>query len=186
MISVLKRGPAIEPVTVAELRDHLRLDADDDKLLRSLISSARLLVEAQTGLRLIEQSWHVLLSAWPGEAVALPHRPVIAVDSIRLVGDTTTTLDPADYEVEADARPALIIAGAKGWPAVPRARHGIRIEARFGYGAASGDVPDPLRLAVLMLAAHWYEMDDWHGCNQATSIPGRVEMLIGGYREMRL
>ncbi len=66
MPTELVTPPAVEPVSLAEARRILRIGhADDDALLAALIGSARRIVEARTGLRLIAQSWAVLRDDWP-------------------------------------------------------------------------------------------------------------------------
>ena len=71
---VLTSPPAVEPLTVDEVKTYLRIDHDDeDCLLASLITSARLQVEAALDLALITQSWSWTFDAWPkGSTLELP------------------------------------------------------------------------------------------------------------------
>lgn len=63
---ILTDGPAVEPVTLAEAKAHLRVDGTaEDTLIGSLIVTSRLHVEAAMGLALVTQSWSVFLDAWP-------------------------------------------------------------------------------------------------------------------------
>ncbi len=64
MTAALITGPALEPVSLADVKAHLRVDTDDeDALLIAAIVSARVHVEAVTRRVLIEQSWRVYLDA---------------------------------------------------------------------------------------------------------------------------
>ncbi len=66
MTAALITGPALEPVSLDDAKAHLRLDTDDDDtLVMTIITAARLHVEAATRRVLIEQSWRVYLDAWP-------------------------------------------------------------------------------------------------------------------------
>ncbi|PZN51615.1 MAG: hypothetical protein DIU65_11005, partial [Proteobacteria bacterium] len=50
--------PAAEPVTLAEVKVHLRIDGTtEDELVAGLVRAARQEVERATGMALIEQSW---------------------------------------------------------------------------------------------------------------------------------
>ncbi len=58
MKRLLLEGPAVEPVTLAEAKAHVRVDADDeDDLLGALIVAARVSVETEIRRVMIEQSW---------------------------------------------------------------------------------------------------------------------------------
>ena len=57
-------APGAEPVTLAEAKDHLRLQhASEDELLAGLIRAAREDVERATGMALIDQTWRLALDA---------------------------------------------------------------------------------------------------------------------------
>ncbi len=62
MALVLTTAPAAEPISLAEAKAHLRIDADDeDALLTALIAAARMFVERTLGVALITQSWSYFL-----------------------------------------------------------------------------------------------------------------------------
>ena len=66
-MTLLRTGePAAEPVTVAEVKSHLRLQhASEDDLIAGLIRAAREEVERATGMALIDQTWRLVLDRWP-------------------------------------------------------------------------------------------------------------------------
>ena len=58
MPSILVTPPALEPVSLAEAKAHLRVGhADEDGLIGALIAAARRLAESQTGLCLVAEPW---------------------------------------------------------------------------------------------------------------------------------
>ena len=66
MALVLTAAPAVEPVSLAEAKAHLRVDSDhEDALIAQLIVAARIFVERTLGLALIAQSWSYFLDALP-------------------------------------------------------------------------------------------------------------------------
>ncbi len=68
MTAALITAPALEPVSLADAKAHLRLDSDDDdQLITAAIVAARVHVEALTRRLLIEQGWRVYLDQWPRE-----------------------------------------------------------------------------------------------------------------------
>lgn len=185
-------GPLLEPVSLAEAQAHLRIEgADEDILLQSLITSARLHVETLTGRALVLQSWRLVRDAWPrGQVVEIPIAPVQAVTQVRVFTDEdiAATLDPSRYLVETVGMPArLAMRGRQGWPHPGRAIGGIEIDLVAGYGPAAADVPQSLRLAILQLVAHWYQAREPVSLGAgALPVPGTVDALINPYRPARL
>ena len=181
--------PAAEPVTLAEVKAHLRLDHDsEDDLLNGLIRAAREDVERAAGLALIEQSWRLALDDWPRDGcVAVPLHPVRAILSVTAYGSEGegSLIDPASYEVDTMSRPARL--HFDGPPGVLRALNGIEIDFTAGFGEAGPDVPDLLRRAIVLLVAHWYEFRTSYGPNdQPVSYPAGYDRMIASYRQGRL
>jgi uncharacterized phiE125 gp8 family phage protein len=193
---VLTSGPAVEPVTLAEAKAHLRVDGSaEDTLIASLIVTSRLHVEAAAGLALVTQSWSWYLDAWPrGHALELPLRPVQSVAAVRLYDETgaATTVDPATYFLDgAAAPPRLVRPGAPNaalpWPRPARIANGIEIAFTAGFGPAPTDVPAPLRQAILLLIAHWHEHRTPLAEGAAAEpLPDMVGALLAPYRSVRL
>jgi uncharacterized phiE125 gp8 family phage protein len=161
MIPIFVSGPAVEPITLAEMKAYLRVEDDDsaqDDLISGLIKAARLTVEAASRRVLIEQSWRVVLDRWPRDGVVLlPLSPLIAVDAIRIADATGAATELPDDAFEADGLrepPRLFVEDA---PEPGRSRNGISIELRAGYGATPDMVPATLKLAIRILVAHWFE-----------------------------
>jgi uncharacterized phiE125 gp8 family phage protein len=191
MALVLTSGPALEPVTVAEAKAHLRIDGSaEDGLLGSLILTSRLHVEAALGLALITQSWTVVLDQWPERAdVAIALRPVQTISNVRVLAadGTPETLSASSYIFEGRGVPPRLVRTGTAWPKPGRAAAGIEINLTAGYGPAAADVPAPIRQALLLLVAHWYEHRDPIEIGlQGTAVPKAVSDLLGPYRVPRL
>jgi uncharacterized phiE125 gp8 family phage protein len=189
MTAALITPPALEPVSLADAKAHLRLDGDDDDTLVNVaITAARVHVEALTRRMLIEQSWRIYLDAWPRKRILpLEVAPLISVDAITVydADGEPATIDPDDYEVDTVSVPGRLLLGSP--VTVGRAVNGIEIDVTAGYGASSVDVPGPLRQAIMMLVAHWYEHRGVVGHDLAGSVPPHgYHALITPYRILSL
>lgn len=190
MALVLTSGPSLEPITVAEAKAHLRLDATvEDILIASLILTSRLHIEAALGLALITQSWRLQLDAWPtGAAVTLPLHPVSSLTSVRTTAaDGTVASLPSTATLLDPGPPARIIRTGPTWPQVTAPASGIALTFVAGFGPAAADVPAPIRHALLLLVAHWFEHRDPIEIGEPdTAIPKAVSDLLRPYRRPRL
>jgi uncharacterized phiE125 gp8 family phage protein len=188
MSVLLTTPPALEPVTLAEAKAHLRVThSDDDTYISTLIKTARLSIETQTGLALIQQGWSVFLDDWPDSGViTLPLRPIIDVADIKTYGDDNTpaTIDPAHYYEDRTATPArIVLRGSRSWVRPGRVANGIEILVLAGFGTTATAVPEPLREALLQLIGHWFGT---RGDAEAGDLPLMVRQLLQPYRRIQL
>jgi uncharacterized phiE125 gp8 family phage protein len=138
---------------------------------------------------LITQSWTLSLDAWPGDgAVTLPLRPVAEVGAVRVTaaGGAVTTVPAESYIVDRASLPPRLLPAAAPLPRPGVAALGIAIDFTAGFGAAAA-VPAPIRQALLLLVAHWYEnrepaAEDRHGAE----LPPALSPLLWPYRLVRL
>jgi len=159
----LKRtsDPAVEPVTVAEAKKHLRLTLnDDDSLIANAITAARQAVERDTGKSLITQTWRLKMDMWPTNGITLFHGPVQSVTSVTYVNDagSSTTWNSSEYDVLSDGIPGHIHpAWNYDWPEVRGDYKGISVVYVTGYGDTGSSVPYELRQAVLLRLEMFYD-----------------------------
>ncbi len=192
MSLVLTSGPALEPVTLAEAKAHLRLDSTaDDALIQSLIVTSRLHIEAALGLALITQSWSWMLDRWPkGQRLCFPLRPVQAVAHVKLWrrDASSVTLPLTEFHLDGQGNPARLVPNGLTPLSEPdRPVNGIEVAFTAGFGAAPTDVPAPIRHALLLLITHWYEHREPVEIGAAVNaIPVMVSDLLQPYRRRRL
>ena len=173
--------PAGEPVSLAEAKQHLRVDGgDDDLLIGSLITAARQAAETKTGRQLITARWKLVLDAFPGpslmqsatgasfslpgHAILLAKCPVQSAVSIEYLdmNGTTQVMPASDYVLDAACEPArLTPAFGKTWPPTLPQMGAVSVTFDAGYGTASA-VPEGLKswikLRVGSLYGHREEM----------------------------
>jgi uncharacterized phiE125 gp8 family phage protein len=188
MTLMLMSGPAAEPVSLEEARAHLRLDTtDEDTMLGAFITAARMALEGETRRAFVTQSWRLILDQWPGASVSLPLAPVSAVTEIAVEdpNGSTRMVAASLYETALAGNVPRVVARA-GWPMPARRVGGIHIDFTAGYGAAEA-VPQPLKQAILLLSAHWFENREPVSLGpQVSELPLSVAHLVAPYRRVHL
>lgn len=169
MSLTLISAPAVEPLFLAEVKNHLRVEEDqleDDALIVALMETARTYFEGRHGIlnqALITQTWEWTLDCFPRYAtmpMRVPLPPLQSVSSITYVdtaGDTSTW-SASNYRVDTASQPGRITpAYGEIYPSARNVTNAITVRFVAGYGSSWNDVPKPLRQAMLMLVAHLYE-----------------------------
>jgi len=155
----------VEPVSLAEAKLHLRVDFDDDDaLIESLISAARVAAETLTGRQICTARWMRTLDGFPCSSLLLLRCPVQSVVEISyqdLLGQWQT-VDPSIYVSDFTSEPARITPGfGNSWPITLPQIGVVRVVFDAGYGTPS-DVPEGLKswikLRIGSLYAHREEM----------------------------
>ncbi len=181
--------PSAEPLTLAEVKAHLRLDGgDEDALLLSLIRTAREFIEGETGLCLIAQSWRLYLDHWPKDGVIpILKSPLQAILSITVYDADGAAVDVSleDHLLDGAGRPARL--WLRDPPSPSRAVNGIEIDFSAGYGEAGTDVPGTLKRAMLTHIGHMFAFRGAIAADQQPAgVPDGYERLIAQFRMRRL
>ena len=170
-------APALEPISVEEVKLQSRIiDDSEEQLLVLLIGAARRYVESYTGRSLISQGWRLTLDSFPGpslmgvpfgvtftmpgHAIQLERTPVISVDSITYTAmdSTTQTMPSTDYVADLSGPIARITPKfGKIWP-IPLPQIGaVQVNYTAGYGTTAASVPEGIRHWMLMRVGTLYE-----------------------------
>jgi len=191
MSAILLTPPALEPVTLADARHFLRIDHDDDDdVIAALIAAARVHVEAKTRRALITQTWRLTRDVWPAAGLLpilpVPLREVAAIGVYRDDG-MLQMLDVDRFHIDAGAAPAILAFDRSALPHPGRPSGGIEIDVEAGYGDEPDAVPAPLRQAIRLLVAHWYENRRLVAASgEIASMPASVASLIAPFRVLSL
>ena len=180
-----------EPVSLDELKAHLRIDfADDDAYLAGCITAARSWVEGQTKRNILVKTWDYSIDyEWPwsgySHRIDLPLNPVKSISgtspevfSITYVDidGVSQTLAQSQYTlVNRQHHSYIVPAYDVEWPTVRCVPNAITVRFQAGDG---DNIPQPLHRAMMILAGHFYEVRE-----TAADAPMAVEALVSPYRK---
>jgi len=181
----LYAAPASEPVTLAEVMAQCRVDlSDESTVLTGFALAARETVEVISRRALITQTWELVLDAFPSsDTIELPRPPLQSVTSITYIDEdgVSHTFSSASYLVDTYGEPGrIVLKEGYTWPSTTlQSANGVVIRFVAGYGAAAA-VPEKYKLAIKLLAAHWYENREAVATSGAVpkELPFGVESLL--------
>jgi uncharacterized phiE125 gp8 family phage protein len=181
--------PVAEPLTLAEVKSHLRLDGTvEDTLLTGLIAAARQYLEATAGLAIITQTLRFYLDDWPRDGlIQLPIAPLQSLESVTVydAAGNPLAVPLSGHVLDAAASPARLFLPTQ--PLSSRALNGIEIDVVAGFGNTGADVPDTLKRAMLMHVALMYELRGAVSPDmQPAAVPTGYDRLVAPYRAVRL
>lgn len=150
--------PPVEPVSLEEAKQHLRVElTDEDPLISNLIQTAREHAESFQNRSFITRTYELFLDIWPDTSFVLPMGPIQKIISV-------VCLDENGEEIQVN--PDIYFLNSKGhiflnkgeiWPdVVLRKTEGVKITYEAGYGSDSSRVPANVKQAILLMVAHWY------------------------------
>jgi uncharacterized phiE125 gp8 family phage protein len=185
--------PAVRVLSLAEVKEHIRIEADDeaeDVLLSAMIMAAENKLDGYSGLIgrcLIDQKWTYALDDWPPVRLSLPLLDVSAVSvSYYDDGNTKRQLPDNQYLLQQGlCGPFLEWMDNFVSPSVFDRADGVQVEMTCGFGPAVDDVPADLRLACKLLVANWYQNRETVviGASLAEMpVPNDILWLLSGYR----
>lgn len=185
MLPVLVTPPAVDLLSLDDLRDHCRVDGveHDDALTRAGAAAEAMLdgPEGMLGRALVTQTWMDAADGFDGFRLSLA--PVQSITEVAY-----TDADGADQVlatgwrlVETGAGASLALEDGETWPAVASRPDAVRVTYSAGYGAPA-DIPAAIQAAALLLAGHLFEHRAAVQSQQAHEVPITVNALLGRYR----
>lgn len=182
---VLAVAPAVGLVDLATLKKHARVDDNaDDALLDLYLSAAVGRVDGFSGILgrcLINQDWKVKADQWQRRFL-LPFPSVTAAEiTYADTDDVSQTMSADNFELIEDHAGTEIVFGPDvDFPGLSTARQmPITVTFTAGYGAAADDVPWPIRVAVMQMAATWYDQREIIG--QGVELPLTAASLLAPF-----
>jgi uncharacterized phiE125 gp8 family phage protein len=190
--------PEIEPVSLAEVKEHLRIEHDDeDATLAIYIRAARKNIEGPngfTGRALVTQTWELVLDEFPDAEIRIPLPPLQTVESVKYydTDGNLQTVSSSDYEVDTVDEPGWISPITTGWPTglltginavIVRFVAGYPIDEGASPPDAAGNVPEDIKAALLLQIGALYENRENVLVGQAASVlPMGAEWLLRPHR----
>jgi uncharacterized phiE125 gp8 family phage protein len=166
---VRTQEPAVEPLTVDEVKSYLTLDDDltaDDALIGMLITGVRQHVEEYTHRTLITSKWRLTLDSLcdlPCNVLRLENSPVQSVDSIVYldmngVQQTITAPGLPQYALDLSGSVPRIAPGfGQVWPITLPQIGAVQVNYTAGFGADATAVPKPILNWMLLRIGSLYE-----------------------------
>mgnify|MGYP000852599266 CR=1 FL=1 len=197
-------APTIEPITNAELWDHLRLNlsgSPEQPTTREMnsaaqcLSAAVALIDGRDGILnrcLVPQTWELTMDEFPfGDLISIPLSPVVSIESIKYtdVNGAEQTFSASSYSLSRETywRPMVILGYNQTWPSTRVIEEAVRI--RFVAGFTSGNspedataVPKSLKQFILLMAGHYFESREATVIGTiATELPLGAKYLINPF-----
>lgn len=144
--------PAIEPVTLNQLKQHARIAyPDSDDTLSLYLVAARQKVEKYLRRVLITQTWDFRCD-WGPAWVELPWPQLQQVNGVFTTGldNVELTVPTATYITDVEHNFVGLNIG-QVWP-LHRGRAGFRINYTSGYGSTAASVPAEIQRVILAVA----------------------------------
>lgn len=164
--------PAVQPITLAQAKAHLRVDhADEDDLIDGLVAGAVAYLDGWGGVlgrAIMPQQWRQEFCGWGTLRLALPD----------VTGFTLTAEDDAGAPVMATSA-ALQKTGA-GWAVVCDGPSVAKVVVTYDVALPAPRLP-AARAIVKLLIGHWY---DNRGEGGGADIPPAARSLIAALRWM--
>jgi uncharacterized phiE125 gp8 family phage protein len=189
MNAILFKAPTVEPVTVSEAKDHLRITTnDEDSLIADLVISCREVAEGVTRRAILTQTWDYYLQQFPPNTeVVLPFGNLQSVTSVKWKatdGTETTLTSGTDYLVElnGEGHGKIVLPYGSIWPPGPMyTSNAITIRFVCGWTTAFL-VPYRIKAAIKMLVAEMYENRGESVLGQTVVKNDTVDNLLATYR----
>lgn len=194
----LVTAPDGYPVTVEDVKSHLRIDHDDDDaLIETYLAAAVSHLDGKDGIlqrALKPQVWELTYDRFPCGAFSIPLPPLISVGSIKYddAEGFEQTVDSDNYVVDDQSVPGRVVpVDGFSWPTTLQVANAVRVRFTAGYPDQEGvsepapsTVPAAIKHALLLIVGDWYDHRESVSAASLTEIPmpGAVKALLAPYR----
>lgn len=137
--------PVSEPITLAQAKNYLKVDFDDDNdLITSLIASARVRLEKYAGVAMSTRTLQVV--AYVDEFIELPYAPLNNITKVEYWDNGTwVEMSVGDYYILGTTYKKIYMVANN------------RMEYRFTYTCGYTTIPQPMITALYKLIADLYD-----------------------------
>lgn len=160
--------PASLPFTLAEVKQHLRKDSDEDDAKIEMFMQAAVDhaegPEGFLGRALIDQTWDLYLDAFPTNEIKIPLPPLIEIVGVFHLDSSGVEQEVSsdNYIVDDASQPGwVVLASSASWPTPLDGANAIRVRFRAGYLSSDSppvaDVPADIKAGLLLYIGALYE-----------------------------
>lgn len=176
---VLTSEPAVEPLTVAEVRERCGITTTEmsNDTVSALITSARQQLDGWAGMLgrcLITQTWTLYVDEFDDCGIEIPLPPLQSIASVKYIdGDgAEQTVDASVYRIIPGTPSLLELAYGESWPSHREQDDAVRVEFVAGYGDTGSSVPEPIRQAICLQVSHLRSLTKQNLFLKVDEIPG--------------
>lgn len=189
---ILVTPPAAAPVSLPEVKGHLRVEhGEDDLLISGMLDAAVRHLDGWSGVlgrALVTQSWRQDFPRF-APLLRLPLSPAASVTSVSYIdpAGASQVASASLYELHTDdIGAAIALRPNAAWPQVSKETH-APVAVTFVCGTDAADVPSPLRIAIMLMIGDMYANRETSAF-KAEALPSyiTVERLITPYRRVVL
>lgn len=183
MSYIYTSDPAEKPITLTEVKNHLRVDGNtEDDVLNALIDAAVSAAEDYMNRPILVRDVMEVYDCFQPQMI-LDRATVQEVTSIiyKAPDSSDVTLDSSDFILDKISELARITpATGKEWPSTTNSILAVTIRYKAGWSTA-GNVPVSIKHALLLMVGSWY------CCREDTvrNLPSASEYLMNNYRIWR-
>lgn len=185
----LIQAPTAYPVSLADVKTHLRVDHDDeDALINVLIAAATDHLDGYGGILgkcLMRQSWRVSADRFCSPKIRLPFSDIVSVVvKYTNSAEQELTVVASNYELLEDSLGAYLqLSPAFPFFELANTQDPAWVDLVLGAENAS-DLPQGIVLGMKMMIAHWYEQRSGQSANRG--LPPGVEAILAPHRKVRI
>lgn len=184
-------APAAPVVTFDEANQWLH-DAEDQRaLVEGLIASATAHLDGWSGILgrcLVNQGWLAKFCEWPSCGILRLPFPDVSAATVKYfdADNVEQTVAGASVAVLSDELGSYVrFSDSYTFPTLYDDRgDAVQVTLTAGYGAAAEDVPPPIKTAILLTAAHWFEHREAVGDGSLKELPLGAYALVAPYRRI--
>lgn len=182
--------PALTPLTLSEVKAHLRVGFDDDdSQIQSMLTAAIQYAEKHLWRTLVYTTLKAQYECFPyGRVIRLPRPPLASVTSV-VYYDTdgnSQTLSSSTYFVDTASKPGrIVLKDGQSWPDTEAFRPNA-VEVTYVAGVDDDDISlNSIRRALLLLIGNWYENREAVSDIGMLEVPHAVQSIFAmeSYRE---
>src|SRR5262245_51855772 len=162
-------APATTPLSLDEVKAHLRVDGtDQDAVIRHYIEAATSYADGEWGYlgrALVTQTWRLTIDTFPCAEIKIPLPPLQSITSVSYfdsAGSFQTLVEDTDYFVDDQSEPGWITP-MTSWPTTLDAINSVQIEFVAGYAGTSSppslteNIPAAIKQGMLLAITDWME-----------------------------
>lgn len=195
-------APTVEPITLSQAREQLRLDAYGsppehplDDQIEDEIKAARNWCEQYLGFAVIQRTLRLYLDEFPrSDVIELPRANLLSITSVRYYDSdgVLQTWDAANYSADTASFVGRLLRGVgSDWPATQERRQAVQIDYVAGYaddGASPpnlrANLPGQITKAMRLMVQHYHEGGLLN--SGETTLQQRAEALLHPIRQVLL